>query len=313
MLVLFLIYTKEKMTVKRYKTYKQPEHHVKLKKHHKIMIGSFTSIVIIYMVINAILLNGVFVKQTINHDQVNDKIDNLQANTQSKLNDLTDTLMKTNEELVSLGSQIGSIDEEFDMLRASTSADFSGIIEDAIKGVVTIRTNVGQGTGFIIDDEGYLITNAHVLVGGNMVQAITYEQETFGAELIGYNTVFDIALLKIEGDYNRLRLANSNKVQIGEKVIAIGNPLGLQFSVSEGIVSGIHRLGPSQVKAYIQTDAALNPGNSGGPLINKEGRVIGINNFKIGGGESLGFALESNYIKDIVNEISEQALNQTLI
>jgi S1-C subfamily serine protease len=313
MLVLFLIYTKEKMAVRRYKTYKAPVHHVKLKKHHKIMIGSFTSIVIIYMIVNAILLNGVFVKQTINHNQLTDKIDSLQADTQSKLNDLTDTLMETNEELTILGSQIGSIDEEFDMLKASTSADFSGIIEDAIKGVVTIRTNAGQGTGFIIDSDGYAVTNAHVLVGGKYVQAITYEQEILNAELIGYNPTFDIALLRLPGQHDRLKLANSNKVQIGEKVIAIGNPLGLQFSVSEGIVSATHRLGPSGAESYIQTDAALNPGNSGGPLINKDGRVIGINNFKVGGGESLGFALESNYIEDIVNEISQQALNQTLI
>ena len=75
----------------------------------------------------------------------------------------------------------------------------------------------------------------------------------------------------------------------------------------------MHRIGINNIEAYIQTDAALNPGNSGGPLINKQGKVIGINNFKITGGESLGFALESNYLKDIVNKISQQELNQTLI
>lgn len=288
-------------------------HRTGLKKHHKIMIGGFTSIVIIYMIINAILLNAVFVKQTINHNQLSDKIDTLQADTQNKLNELTDSIMQTNNELTSLGTQVGSIDEEFASLKASTSADFSNIIENAIKGVVTIRTDAGQGTGFIIDDEGYVVTNAHVLSGATRVQAITYEQETLSAELIGYSPLFDIALLKIPGEHERLRLANSNKVQIGEKVIAIGNPLGLQFSVSEGIVSGTHRQGPNGLDVYIQTDAALNPGNSGGPLINKDGKVIGINNFKIGGGESLGFALESNYIRDTLNEISFKALNQTLV
>ena len=104
-----------------------------------------------------------------------------------------------------------------------------------------------------------------------------------------------------------------SRVNQWEKVIAIGNPLGLQFSVSEGIVSAVHRQGPSQTNSYIQTDAALNPGNSGGPLINKQGKVIGINNFKVGGGESLGFALESNYIENIVNQIALEKLNQTLI
>lgn len=298
----------------RYYNYKAPvKQTTGLKTHHKIMIGSFTTIIVIYMIVNAIILNGVFVKQTVNNDNLNSKIDELQADTQSKLNQLTDTLMKTNTELISLGSQIGSIDKEFSTLKASTSSDFSGIIEDAIKGVVTVRTNIGQGTGFIIDQDGYLVTNAHVLAGGNIIQAITYDQKTHEAELIGYDTNFDVALLKISGDYNKLELANSNDVQIGEKVIAIGNPLGLQFSASEGIVSAVNREGPNGLDYYIQTDAALNPGNSGGPLINKEGEVIGINNFKIGSSESLGFALESNYVKEAVNEISMQELNQTLV
>ena len=87
----------------------------------------------------------------------------------------------------------------------------------------------------------------------------------------------------------------------------------MQFSVSEGIVSGVHRKGSNGLNIYIQTDAALNPGNSGGPLINKEGRVVGINNFKIGGGENLGFALESNYIKDAANEISMEELGIELL
>jgi serine protease Do len=120
-------------------------------------------------------------------------------------------------------------------------------------------------------------------------------------------------LLKIPGDYNILKLADSDDIQIGERVIAIGNPYGLQFSVSDGIVSAVHRQGISELEVYIQTTAALNPGNSGGPLINTQGKVIGINNFKISEGESLGFALESNYIKDTVNIIAQENLNQTLI
>ena len=120
-------------------------------------------------------------------------------------------------------------------------------------------------------------------------------------------------MLKISGEYTPLELGNSNDIQVGEKVIAIGNPLGLQFSVSEGIISAIHRPGINDLEAYIQTDAALNPGNSGGPLIDKKGEVIGINNFKVGGGENLGFALESNFIKDAVNTISQENLGGNLI
>ncbi|MFH1327168.1 MAG: trypsin-like peptidase domain-containing protein [archaeon] len=284
-----------------------------LKKHHKIMIGSFSTVVIIYMVVTAIMLNGIIVKQTVNHNELSDRINEIQQDTQSKINELTDNLMNTNQEITSLGVQLGSIDEEFSSLKATVGEDFSGIIEDAIKGVVTIRTNVGQGTGFIITNGGYVVTNSHVLSGANQIIAITYDQESVNAEFIGYDPILDIALLKIEGDHERLKLTDSDKVQIGEKVIAIGNPLGLQFSVSEGIVSGTHRIGPNRIEAYIQTDAALNPGNSGGPLINKEGKVIGINNFKISTGESLGFALESNFIEDAVNQISLKALNQTLL
>jgi len=285
-----------------------------LKRHHKWVIGSFSSIIIIFMVISGILLFTLFARQEINYNSLRTETSDIK----SKLTELTTNILQTKEELNSLGSQIGSIDEDIDLLKASASSDFSGIIEGAIKSVVTIRTNVGQGTGFIISDEGYIVTNAHVLADkeGRLalgIQAITYEQETFEVDFIGYDGDYDIALLKIGGDYDSLRFADSDDVQIGEKVIAIGNPLGLQFSVTEGIVSAVHRTGINKQEVYIQTDAALNPGNSGGPLINKEGRVIGINNFKVGSGESLGFALESNYIEEIINEISEEALNLILV
>lgn len=277
-----------------------------MKRHHRWIIGGFSSVVIIALIVIAILLNGLIVKQGIDYNTLNDKINTLQADTQSKLNELTETLIETQ-------TTVEKSQEELVLLKASAGEDFSGIIEDSIESVVTIRTDIAQGTGFIIDDEGYIITNAHVLVGGNKIQAITSEQELINALFIGYDADFDLALLKIPGNYDSLELADSDDVQIGEKVIAIGNPLGLQFSVSEGIVSAIHRVGLNGYDAYIQTDAALNPGNSGGPLINKQGKVIGINNFKIGDSESLGFALESNYIEDVVNQISQQQLNMTLI
>ena len=284
-----------------------------LKRHHKWIIGSFSSIVIIFMIVSGILLNGIIVKQTINHNTVMSKIDSLQADTQSKFNELTTSLLQTKEDLQTLDSELGSLDEELVSLKASTSADFSGIIDDAIKGVVTIKTDISQGTGFIIDNDGYVVTNYHVMEGATAAAIYTYEGDTHNVALIGYDDNFDIALLKIEGIFERLKLANSDDVQIGKKVIAIGNPLGLQFSVSEGIVSAVHRTGLNDIQAYIQTDAALNPGNSGGPLIDKNGKVIGINNFKIGNGENLGFALESNYIKDVVNDISQQALQKDLV
>jgi len=281
-----------------------------LKKHHKWMIGGFSTVVIIYMILNAILLNGIIVKQQINHNDVLDRIDSLQADTQSKLNELTRDLIETKNSFTSLDK---SLTAELNELKSSTSSDFSDIIEDSIISVVTVRTDIGQGTGFIITDEGYVVTNAHVLSGGSEVYILDYEQNEYLTKLIGYNINLDIALLKIEGYYTPLVLGNSDEVQVGEKVIAIGNPLGLQFSVSEGIVSAVDRIGMNEISGYIQTDAALNPGNSGGPLINTKGQVIGINNFKVGSGESSGFALESNYIKEAINNISQQQFGENLI
>lgn len=287
-----------------------------LKRHHKWLIGSFSSMVIIFMIVSGVFTYSLLINQEYNFEKLNQKIEDLQLDTQSKINDLTESLIQTNE---ILDKEVGSLSQELSLLKASASADFSGIIESAIKAVVTIKTSGGfQGTGFIINENGYVVTNAHVLADesgalADSIQVITFEQGTKNAEFIGFNREFDIALLKISGEYDPLKFGNSNKIQIGEKVIAIGNPLGLQFSVSEGIVSAIHRTGINGLNIYIQTDAALNPGNSGGPLINNQGEVIGINNFKIGSGENLGFALESNYVVDTTNEIYFNLFNKTLL
>ncbi len=287
-----------------------------LERHHKWMIGGASTIIILFMISTGIIMYLLFVKQEVNYNSLNQKLSEIQGDTQIKINQLTENIRQTNE---ILDAQLGSLSEELELLKASAGEDFSGIIESSVKSVVTIRTNAGyQGTGFIISDEGYLVTNAHVLADqsgflATSIQAITYDQSTKNAEFIGYSGNFDVALLKISGDYDSLNLGNSDSVQVGEKVIAIGNPLGLQFSVSQGIISAVHRTGPNGEEAYFQTDAALNPGNSGGPLINSQGNVIGINNFKIGSGENLGFALESNFIKDVVNEISSEQLNRTLV
>lgn len=225
------------------------------------------------------------------------------AELQNKINELSSRLIETESDL---GAQIGSI-------KARTSADFSGIIEGSIDSILSIRTNAGQGTGFIINKDGYVVTNAHVLSGARFANAITAEQESIPMNLIGYNEDLDIALLQIEGNYDYLEFGDSDDVEVGQRVIAIGNPLGLSFSVTEGIVSAVDRQankgGP---KAYIQTDAALNPGNSGGPLINTDGEVIGINNYKVTG-DNIGFALESEYIIDSVNDIALQELNRTIV
>lgn len=236
-------------------------------------------------------------------NQTNAELMNYQKDSSSKINQLSESLKSTQS---SLSSQLAE-------MKASTSSDFSGIIENSIPSVVTIITDVSQGTGFIINKNGYIVTNAHVLSGAHYAKATTSAQKTYNSDLIGYDLIMDIALLQIPGNYDALILGNSDEIKIGEKVIAIGNPLGLQFSATEGIVSAVNRVGKNNLPAYIQTDVALNPGNSGGPLIDTDGKVIGINNFKIGGSENIGFALESNYIRNTINDISEKALNKTII
>ena len=298
------------------KAQEEAGHRIVLRKHHKWMIGGISAVVAIYMIISIILISGLAVKQTSDYSKLTDEVNKLQADTQSKLNELTESLLSAKEEIRQTKenlTEIGTIRKEFDLLKASTGEDFSSIIDESLKGVVTIKTNVAQGTGFLISSDGYLVTNAHMLSGASEVQITAFDGKKIPAELVGYNSELDIALLKISGDYSFLEFDDSNNIRVGEKVIAIGNPLGLQFSVSEGIVSGIHRPGPNELNAYVQTDAALNPGNSGGPLINKNGKVIGINNFKLGSGESLGFALESNYIKDAVNAISQEKLGKNIL
>ncbi|MEK6875208.1 MAG: trypsin-like peptidase domain-containing protein [Nanoarchaeota archaeon] len=280
------------------------------KNHHRKIVWSFSAVILVVLIANSIIFYVLFIKIDYTISNMNSKVNELETDTQTKINELTENILETRQ---SLGNTISSIDVKVNEIKASASSDFSGVISNSINSVVTVKTDIAQGTGFLISPDGYVVTNAHVLSGARKVVIVNSNQETLEAQFIGYDADLDIALLKTPETGSYLELANSDDVSVGEKVIAIGNPLGLQFSVSEGIVSAIDRPGPNDINAYIQTDAALNPGNSGGPLINKEGKVIGINNFKIGGGENLGFALESNYLKEAINNIAEQKLNGTLV
>lgn len=242
-------------------------------------------------------------------EELQKEFDITNEETQSTINQLSKSLMDTQKNLVETQS---NLKEQINSIKARTSADFSGIIEDAVKAVVTIRTDKSQGTGFIITNDGYLVTNYHVIDGARSAEAITSSQISKQLTLIGYTREMDVALLKIDGSYDPLEFGDSDNVKIGSKVIAIGNPLGLSFSVTEGIVSAVDRKIEGSSGGYIQTDAALNSGNSGGPLINTDGDVIGINNFKVAG-DNIGFALESKYIVEEVNKIAISELGNDLI
>jgi S1-C subfamily serine protease len=286
-------------------------HHIILKPHHKWILGSAGTIIIIFMIVMSVFMYTSFVKQELNYKLLDNKISSLKKTSQMQIDTMSSTVLGLQENL-----QVKQ--KEIDLLKASAGEDFSGIIESSMPSVVIIRTDFGQGAGFVVNESGYIITNAHVLADSSGllatgIYAVDNEGNRVEVQFIGYDNELDLALLKTNGTYKAVELGDSKSVKIGEKVIAIGNPYGLRFSVSEGIVSGVHRQGSNGLNAYLQIDAALNPGNSGGPLINKEGKVVGMNNFKISGGENLGFSLESNFIRAGINNITINSLNQTII
>jgi 2-alkenal reductase len=176
----------------------------------------------------------------------------------------------------------------------------------------------GSGTGFIIDNEGHIVTNWHVVTGGSDFEVVFSDGTVRDAELIGADQVSDLAVVKVDGDVPAiLPLGNSDEVLPGEPVLAIGSPLGnFQNTVTQGIVSALNRdfpyaTGNSQYNNLIQHDAAINPGNSGGPLVNFNGEVIGVNTLGLSVNETgqpiqgLFFAIPSNSVKDVAEQLIE--------
>ena len=170
------------------------------------------------------------------------------------------------------------------------------------------------GSGFFISGDGYIVTNAHVVEDGVEIQVELSDLQTFEAEVIGTDPNTDIAVLKIDaGDQElpALPFGDSDEMRVGDHVLAIGNPLGLDFSVSAGIVSGRNRTLTGGYDDFIQTDAAINSGNSGGPLLNLDGEVIGVNTLYLGSGQArggssgIGFAMASSVVEDVVDQLVE--------
>lgn len=177
------------------------------------------------------------------------------------------------------------------------------LIQYLMKGVVTIKHNDGHGSGFFIDENGYLITNYHVIKGKTTVDVQLNESITLSAEIIRSDEVYDVALLKVNGkDFRALTLLNSDSALAGEDVFAIGTPadISLGQSVTKGIISGRRKIGE---KVFIQTDVAINSGNSGGPLLNEDGKVIGMVTMKLVGGgvQGIGFCVPTNTILEVLN------------
>jgi serine protease Do len=176
--------------------------------------------------------------------------------------------------------------------------------------VVSIETPSGKGSGFIVNKDGYVVTNNHVIQGETRIAVVLYENVSSGlarrrvdnVEIVALNPFVDLALLKVPPQsglkLSHVVLGSLDDLNAGDGVFAIGNPLGLERSVSQGIVSTRNRNFEGQI--YLQTDAAINPGNSGGPLFNLRGEVIGVTNMKATQGDNLGFAIPINYVKDFL-------------
>ena len=168
----------------------------------------------------------------------------------------------------------------------------------------------GLGTGFIISSDGYICTNWHVVQNVDTV-TVTVSDKTFKAEVIGLDKVTDIALLKIQGqgNFKPVYFGNSEDVKVGDFVVAIGNPFGLDKTFTSGVVSGTGRKQLDETgNSHIQTDAAINQGNSGGPLINLDGEVIGVNRAiysSAGGNIGIGFAIPINNARDTIIELKK--------
>jgi serine protease Do len=165
------------------------------------------------------------------------------------------------------------------------------------------------GSGFIISKDGYILTNNHVISGADEILVSLADSEEFKAELVGSDDKTDIALIKINTKNKDLPVAvlgDSDALDIGEWVIAIGNPFGFGHTLTQGIVSAKSRvIGAGPYDNFIQTDAAINPGNSGGPLINMQGQVVGINTAIVSSGQGIGFATPINMIKEILPELKD--------
>jgi serine protease Do len=173
------------------------------------------------------------------------------------------------------------------------------------------RELMGLGTGMIIDSQGHILTNYHVVGGANKIQVTLADGSQYPAEVVGTDPKTDLGVIKISAPkpLPHVMFANSDDVKVGQWVVAIGHPRGLDQTVTQGIISATHRTGitdPNDYQDFLQTDAPINPGNSGGPLLNLQGQVVGVNSAILsqsGGFEGIGFAIPSNMATHVAQEL----------
>jgi S1-C subfamily serine protease len=257
-------------------------------------------------------------------DATQGSIDTMQGDLEAKIEDynyrsltrdsaLSNSIQKSSKQSL---TELSIFSEELESFRKA-SVDFSGIIPKAIRSVVTIGMKgpgffTTAGSGVLINDQGYIVTNWHVIDDIKQISVKTSDDKDYTARLIGRDELWDIALIKLETEetgFDYLEFADSDKVSVGDHVIAIGNPVGFDSTVTEGIISNTNRLisGNGNIQ-YLQTDVAINAGNSGGPLIDKDGKIVGIASLKYmrTGFEGLSFAIRSNDVQGKVLGFMEE-------
>ena len=200
---------------------------------------------------------------------------------------------------------------------ANSALSVSALYDRVHQGVVTIKVTTPQGqalgSGFVIDGEGHIVTNDHVVDGASSISVEFSDGSTYDAQLVGTDASTDIGVIKVDApssELTPLQLGDSGALQVGDEVVAIGSPLGLNETVTSGIVSALNRTITSpnnfSINDAIQTDAAINHGNSGGPLLDLQGQVIGINSqieSDSGGNDGIGFAVPSNTVQSVVSQL----------
>jgi putative serine protease PepD len=196
---------------------------------------------------------------------------------------------------------------------ATSGLSVQSVYRLARKGVVKVQSQRGQGSGFVYDADGHVVTNQHVVDGATSLTVTLWNGKTYDAQVVGTDASTDLAVLKIDAPASELfplALGDWSKVSVGDAVVAIGSPYGLDETVTSGIVSALHREMQSPngfaIDNSIQTDAAINHGNSGGPLLDAHGKVIGVNaqiESDSGGNDGVGFAIPANTVRSIAAQL----------
>jgi len=246
-----------------------------------------------------------------------EKVSQLQKQVTSSRDQSSEQLSTALQDILGKVKEIEERSEKVEQ-RVSTVAveggDWSGIVDQVMPGIVSIRAGNMVGSGFFVTEEGLLVTNLHVVANAPDIKVVTADRVNYRATLLIFDEIADLALLRLvtpRKDFEFLTFGDSDAVNIGDPIAAIGSPGGYEFSVSKGVIGAKERReGGTHL---FQLDVSINPGNSGGPVINKAGAVIGIavgyRELEILGLDRIGFAIQSNYAKEKIDKMRNTVMS----